>query len=141
MHDGIPISGYCGGEPIPDLNALPQERWLEVLRPLRPSTRSLATSRTHSPAAARVALEITGELIIEDATARAAAEEAPPPRMPLGDPPARGSSRQISFLLGPGEHARLVEAAELFALRPTTLARVLTVRGVDRALYEARRDR
>jgi hypothetical protein len=141
MHDGIPISSYCGGEPIPDLGRLSQERWLEVLRPLSPRARREAKHSVRTVAEAQVAGAILGELIVGDAVALARAEEAPPPRMPAGAPPARGASRQVNFRLGPNEHARLREAARLFAMRPTTLARVLTARGVDRALYEERRAR
>ena len=47
----------------------------------------------------------------------------------------------MNFRLGPEEHARLVAAARAYGLRPGTFARVLTVRGVDAALYEDRRDR
>jgi predicted HTH domain antitoxin len=47
----------------------------------------------------------------------------------------------VNFRLGAEEHDRLATAARLFAMRPSTLARVLTMRGVDRALYEKRRDR
>ena len=140
-HEGIPICGYCGGEPIPDLNALAQEQWLDVLRPLSSMTRIHATSRLHSPAEAQVGMEIRGQLWLEDATPSARADAAAPPRMPAGAPPGRGASRQINFRVGPDEHARLVAASKLFAMRPTTLARVLTMRGVDRALYEERRDR
>lgn len=140
-HDGVPICGYCGGEPIPDLNALAHEQWLEVLRPLSPMTRIHATSCLRTPAEAQVGMEIRGQLWLEDATPGARADAAAPPRMPAGAPPARGASRQINFRVGPDEHARLVAASKLFAMRPTTLARVLTMRGVDRALYEERRDR
>lgn len=139
MHDGIPISGYHRGEPIPDLNALPQEAWLEALRPLRPWTRNLATARLRTVEQAREAAVIKGQLILEDPAPHARSAVRAPPRMPAGAPPTRGS-RQINFRLGPEEHARLVEAAKLFAMRPTTLARTLTVRGVERALYEDRRD-
>ena len=83
---------------------------------------------------------LMGEPLLEDGSRRAQAPPVPP-RMPAGDPPTRGSSRQVNFRLGPNEHARLREAAPLFGMRPTALARVLTVRGVDRALYEERRDR
>ena len=37
MHDGMPITGYHRGEPIPALNALAQEDRLEAPRPLRPT--------------------------------------------------------------------------------------------------------
>ena len=141
MHDGIPIRGYRGGEPIPDLGRLPQERWREVLAPLRHGTRQAAKCTVHTVADAQAAGILVGELLLQDGTAVARAEAAPPPRMPAGALPARGSSRQLNYRLSAHEHARLLEAARLFGMRPTTLARVLTVRGVDRALYEERRDR
>jgi hypothetical protein len=139
-HDGIPITGYYRGEPIPDLNALAQDRWLEVLRPLSHWPRAHAIARVRTAEQARVALAIKGQLWLEDGPPPSLADDAVPP-MPAGAPPARGASRQINFRLGPDEHASLVEAARLFAMRPTTLARVLTVRGVSRALYEERRHR
>ena len=49
-----------------------------------------------------------------------------------------GPRRQVNVRLGPEEHARLVEAPGLFGMQPSVLARVLTVRGVARALREAR---
>jgi hypothetical protein len=140
-HDAIPICGWHQGEPIPDLNALPQERWLEVLRPLSQWTRRHASAGLRTMADVSVAGQIQGDLLMEDDAAKFRATHAPPPRMPAGAPPRRGSSRQINFRLGPSEHARLVAAAELFGTRPTTLARILTIRGVNRALYEERRDR
>jgi hypothetical protein len=42
--------------------------------------------------------------------------------------------------MGASEHGRLVEAARLFGMRPNVPARVLVVRGVNRALAEARRE-
>ena len=140
MHDGVPIRGYRGGEPIPDLGRLPQERWRDVLRPLSRSTQLAAKSTVRTVADAQAAGILVGELLLEDATALARADEAPP-RMPAGAPPPPGPSRQVNYRLGPEEYARLLAAARLFAMRPTTLARVLTVRGVDSALCEARRDR
>jgi len=139
FHDGIPITGYYRGEPIPDLDALPQDRWLEVLRPLGHWPRIHAIARVSTPERAQAAREVEGQLLFEEGPPRFEDEPAPP--LPAGAPPPHGSSHQINFRLGPGEHARLVEAAKLFAMRPTTLARVLTVRGVNRALYEERRDR
>lgn len=139
MHDGIPITGYYRGEPIPDLNALPQDDWLEALRPLRPLTRKLATAQVRTAEQARQAGIIRGQLILEDPVPHARDVERALPRMPAGAAPPRGRGPQINFRLGPGEHARLLEAARLFGMRPTSLARLLTVRGVERALYEERR--
>lgn len=140
MHDGIPITGWYRGEPIPDLNALPQDRWREVLRPLSYWPRTHATASLRTVEQARVAASILGGLG-ERPTPGNRDVDAEPPRMPGGAPPARGASRQINFRLGPDEHARLAEAAALFAMRPTALARVLTMRGVNRVLYEERRAR
>lgn len=139
FHDGMPIMGYHDGEPIPKLNAIPQERWPHVLRPLGQWTRRHAL-QTVDAARIGAAIAIVSGLMSEDADRRLRAEEAAPPRMPAGALPVSGPRRQVNFRLGPREHARLHEAAELFAMAPTTLARVLTMRGVDRALYEARRD-
>lgn len=137
MHDGIPIRGWYGGEPVPDLDRIPQERWREVLAPLRRATRQWAAAGTQSDVVAATIL--VSQLADADSAARHRAVSAPPPGMPAGAPPARGAGRQVNFRLGPDEFERVAEAARLFAMRPTTLARVLTMRGVDRALYEHRR--
>jgi hypothetical protein len=134
-HDGMPIRGWHYGEPIPDLDRIPQERWREVLAPLRRGTRRVAMSGTQRDF--RSAAILVGELLADDGRVDLGA----PPAMPTGAPPAREAGRQVNFRLGATEHDRLVAAARLFAMRPATLARVLTVRGVDRALYEERRDR
>jgi hypothetical protein len=139
-HDGMPIRGYNGGEPIPDLSRIPQEGWKQSLRPLSPFSRRLAVNSAPFETV-RDATALVGELMIEDGPPPHQRSPGRPPRMPAGDPPPRGASRQVNFRLGPGEYARLVEAAELYALRPAALARLLTVRGIDRALYEERRDR
>jgi hypothetical protein len=140
MHEGLPIREWHYGEPIPDLDRIPKERWREVLRPLRHATRQMARAYTQSDVI--TAGQLVGELWLADAEATARAVDAPPPHMPAGEPPppVRRRGHQVNFRLGPDEHARLAEAAELFAMAPTTLARVLTVRGVNRALYEKRRD-
>jgi hypothetical protein len=130
----MPIRGWHRGEPIPDLDRIPQERWRAVLAPLRPGTRQVAMSGTQSDV--RAAAILVGELLADDGPGDAA-----PPGMPAGAPPRRGARRQVSFRLGAEEHDRLAAAGRLFAMRPSTLARVLTMRGVDRALYEERRDR
>jgi hypothetical protein len=127
------------GQLIPNLSRLPEKRWLEALRPLNRNGRSRAAN-TVGPDKIRQAMALIGELMLEDDAARARAFAAPPVQLPRGDPPPTGARRQVNFRLGPGEHARLIEAARVFGLRPNVLARLLTVRGVDRALREAHRD-
>ena len=118
---------------------MPEERWLEALRPLNRIGRSRAMS-TLGPDTIRRAMALNGQLILEGDAARARAFAAPPVQLPSGDLPSTGARRQVNFRLGAGEHARLVEAARVFGMRPNVLARLLTVRGVDRALHEARRE-
>jgi hypothetical protein len=139
MHDDIPIRGYNRGEPIPDLGRLPQDRWREALIPLSPRTRHLAQGTVATVADAIAANILVGGLIVEAPPPQLRVR---PPSMPraVADPPARGGRRQVNFRLGPDEHARLLEAARTFGMRPGALARLLTVRGVDRALRDARRD-
>lgn len=137
VHDGVPIRGWYGGEPVPDLDRIPQERWREVLAPLRHATRQWACAGTQSDVVAAGIL--LSELWEADSDARDRAVSAPPPGMPAGAPLLRGAGHQVNFRLGHDEYERLAEAARLFAMRPTTLARVLTMRGVDRALHEHRR--
>ncbi len=138
MHDGIPITGYNRGEPIPDLGRLPQERWREVMRPLGAYTRQLARGSVRTQAETIAAGILIGELISEG---RPTGVLAPPSKIPSApDPPARAASRQVSFRLGPEEHERLSQAARAYGMRPAVLARLLTVRGVNRALHDARRE-
>jgi hypothetical protein len=140
FHDGMPITGYYRGEPIPDLNELPQDRWLDVLRPLSYWPRSHAVSRIRAIEHINDARAVIGQLLSEDGRRLRSLDDGPPPPLPTGAPPPHGASRQINVRLGPSEHADLLKAATVFATRPTTLARMLIVRGVNRALYEERRD-
>lgn len=137
-HDGIPITGYNRGEPIPDLGRLPQERWREVMRPLGAYTRQLARGSVRTQAEAIAAGILIGDLILQDRPVGVLPPPSKPPDCP--DPPSRGRSRQVSFRLGPDEHERLLEAARAYGMRPAVLARLLTVRGVNRALHDARRE-
>lgn len=52
---------------------------------------------------------------------------------PLAGPEPR---RQVNVRLGDGDHARLQRAASRNAMRPTALARLLIVRGVNSLLVE-----
>ena len=140
MHGDTPIRGYNRGEPVPDLGVLPQERWREVLTPLSPYTRQLAKATVGSIPDALAANALVGDLSISASPPSLAAAPPPMPRS-VADPPARGSRRQVNFRLSADEHARLTQVARAFGMRPGPLARLLTVRGVERALYEERRDR
>lgn len=137
--DDVHFRSPDDGQLIPNLSRLPEERWLEALRPLNPSGRRRAAN-TVGMDKIREALALIGQLMLEDDAARARAFAAPPVQLPRGETPPTGARRQVNFRLGPGEHARLIEAARVFGMRPNVLARLLTVRGVDRALREARRD-
>ena len=128
-------------DPIPALARLPQDQWLNALRPLGRYARTRALNRLQTMEQVAFANSVIGQLIVEEDIASQQAIAAPTPRLPIGDPPPRGPRRQVNFRLGAGEHARLIEAARLFGMRPNMLARLLTVRGVDRALSDARRDR
>jgi hypothetical protein len=48
MHEGMPIRGWHYGEPIPNLDQIPKERWRAVLKPLRHGTRLMARAHTQS---------------------------------------------------------------------------------------------
>jgi len=45
---------------------------------------------------------------------------------------------QVNFRLSAGQHERLVEAAQRVGAKPTELARILTMRGVEHMLWEER---
>ncbi|HEV2057859.1 MAG TPA: hypothetical protein VGR11_00795 [Solirubrobacteraceae bacterium] len=139
MHDDIPIRGYNRGEPVPDLALLPRERWREVLRALSPYTRQLSKNTVSTMEDAIAAGILVGELITQVPPPSLSA----PPPMPrgVGDPPERGPRRQVNFRLSPDEHGRLLAAARSYGMRSSALARLLTVRGVDRMLYDERRAR
>ena len=139
VDDEILIADSYGAERIPDLSRLPEEQWLDALRPLSHNDR-IRAQNTVSLQRVSVATACIGELSLEEAAARWRATTAPPAPMPVGDPPPNQPRRQVNFRLGESEHARLGEAARLFGMRPNVLARVLVARGVDRALRDAHRD-
>jgi hypothetical protein len=51
-------------------------------------------------------------------------------------PPRDYTSRQLGIRLRPKHWERLLEAARLYGVRPTTMARMMIVRGTN-AIYEA----
>lgn len=124
-----------GDEPVPYLQRIPEDRWRDALAPL-----SFAAQRAAGLRGGRAATMLVMEMRYCEGGADAVRDAAPvvlrgaPPREP-----GRGAGRQVGFRLGPTEHERLAQAARLHGVRPATLARMLTVRGVEAALREADR--
>ncbi len=63
----------------------------------------------------------------------ARAERLPDPQLKPSRP---GRVQQLNFRLTAGEHADLLRAADILGLRPTQVARLLTLRGVNQVLRE-----
>lgn len=118
------------------LKGVPQEGWRDVLRPLTDLERKWAITHLPPEADTWAALALVAELDLEDGARRHAARTVHAPLL-QGTPPPRAPSRQLNFRIGPEGYERLGEAARLFGVRPTTLARMLVTRGVDAALREA----
>jgi hypothetical protein len=137
IHRGQPIVGYNDGEPIPDLARIPREGWRAALAPLRRHTRQLSRATVVTVDDARVAGILVGDLMSDDPAARTF--NARPAALPRGGTLARGTGHQVNFRIGPDDYERLQRAAQLYAMRPSTLARALTVRGVNLALHDERR--
>ncbi len=134
-----PVAGWLFGEPIPDLDELPSERWREVLGPLSGRTRTWAMRRVANVDRRIAAMELAVELEEHDkqradALRRAAARSSPLPA-PRAD---REGLRQVNLKLRPDQVEDLRRLASTLALKPTQLARMLVVNGVRRMLYEER---
>jgi hypothetical protein len=138
-HAGQPIRDFNAGEPIPDLSRIPQAQWRAALAPVSRKTRLLAAAAAPTLEGARVASIIVGDLMLGDAESRA--RNAPPPSAPPGATVTPGADRQVGFRLKPDDYERLGRVARLYGVRPSALARLLTVRGVNLALHDERRGR
>lgn len=144
---GFPVVGVRAGRPIPRLDRVPKERWRELLAPLSDRDRRWAATRYYERPDCTdddydEALVIVMDLWINDGK-REDAVHGTVPSLPepgeAGDLKHRPRrAKQVGFRLGPGDHQSLTEAAELFGMRPATLARVLTIRGVHAALSKER---
>jgi len=134
-----PVAGWLFGEPIPNLDELPSERWREVLGPLSGRTRTWAMRRVANIDRRIAAMELAAELEKHDqqradALRRAAARSSPLPA-PRTD---REGLRQVNLKLRPDQVEDLRRLAATLSLKPTQLARMLVVNGVRRMLYEER---
>jgi hypothetical protein len=139
---GYPVIEWHLGQPVPDLNAIPQERWREVLTPLTQPVRNAAARRVNSLDAGRQAgiLVVTLDLEDGDREQEALRRAGRPHTLPA--PAAREAleraSRQVNFRISPRQHERLAEAAQRIGAKPGQLARILTMRGVEHMLWEER---
>lgn len=130
-----PLWCWWGPHPIPDLTAIPLEKWKAALRDTHRSVRQKCV--THLPPsewAEGTKLEL--ELASEGHATQTAVERrlAWPDPLPKGDPgrPRRSQprSRQVNFRLDDGLFASLDRAAAALGMRPSALARLLTTRGL-----------
>jgi hypothetical protein len=140
VYEDIPPSyplaeGYV--DPVPDLNAIPQEEWSEILRWCdgRARLHAVETLKTHGErvAANWVITELQAEARLrrEDALR----ESAPPPTPTLSRELIRRSDvRQVNFRLSHTEYAELDRVARAYGVTCPRLARMLTIRGVRKVL-------
>jgi hypothetical protein len=137
---GFPVMPTRNGGLVPDLPAIPEERWIDALRPLDASLRAAAVNLLAEPnrnvPAQLALLRLEGEDL---ARRQAALEQSGPPDvLPLPRPTyARREVRQVSFRLSLAEHSELERAAYAFGTSSARLARMLTMRGVRRTLRDA----
>lgn len=141
-----PLVPGSGGRPVPDLRRIPRERWRDALRDASPVARRQAAATVSVPEDVAPVLAMIGELDAEGptvgapdpsgATERLAYPAALP--VPTRPRPGRAAPRQVTFRLGDVAYADLARAADLVEVTPTTLARLLTVRGVRGMLAEER---
>jgi hypothetical protein len=123
---------------FPDLREIPAEQWQEALRPYSPSLRLLAIERLDAQRS-QEAHAVLIRLGTEDQQRReeALVRSAPPDVGRLPRPILiRREVRQVSFRLSLGEHDELRRAAAAYGVSNARLARMLTIRGVRRALRD-----
>jgi hypothetical protein len=138
-NDEIPIRGWWGGHPIPDLAKIPRERWEEVLRQTHPSIREKA-SQTLGELKLMTEANTIGWRILDEERARAKAARtvvAFPTPLPGATVPKRTRYKQVNIRLPPARYEDLCEAATIIGMKPTALVRLLTIRGVTQMLAEA----
>jgi hypothetical protein len=138
---GVPTRGSWREYPVPDLDRIEPDRWEEVMRATHPKAREKAMHTVHGMDNIGRVMALVGQLMLEDGDRVYRAETA------MGDPrplppvdtgrPERPSARQVNFRLTTNEHDQLTDAARLLGLKPTTAARLLTVRGAQAILREA----
>lgn len=139
---GYPIIEWYLGQPVPDLNEIAEDRWRTVLTPLTRPVREAAARRVRSldqsrRATALVLLELEDGDGEEQTQRRAQRPQTLPTSTWAGRP--ERASRQVNFRISAAQHERLAQAAQRVGAKPTELARILTMRGVEHMLWEERR--
>jgi hypothetical protein len=133
------IYRWYRGQAMPNLQKIPTERWEAALRPLSSWARYVAAGNAGNLGEMRHAQRIAVELDLRDLERRRLALEAsaPPPPPAVERAGSRRRTRQVNFRITPDEYRDLSRAALQYGVTCPTLARMLTVRGVRRALDEA----
>jgi len=145
QHEPVPLRGQYAGHPVPDLDRLPRERWEEVLRQVPPAVREFAASALSTHEDVLEAHAVAREINYDEYDRKQRAREAIgfPPPVPVPEAPRplgqRRAPHQVNFRLHPVQYEKLVDAAEFLGMKPSQLARFLTLRGVSQVLAE--RDR
>lgn len=140
--DDFPVADHAWGLPVPDLRRIPQDRWLEVLRPL-PRRVRMKASHTAPTRAVSDVLILIGGLDLEDAerehAAREAARRSPDVPAPSVEPvrsAERRWGRQISMRISDEQFEKLQRAASHLGLTHTQCARMFVLNGSARVVYE-----
>ncbi len=132
----FPVAYVSDGRSIPDLGAIPRSDWKDVLAWCEPWVRTLAIGTTTSHddnVAAQWALH---ELSLDAHARREAAltRSAPPPVAVVSHTVLRRDRRQLNFRVSDEEYEEIDRAARAYGVSAARLARMLTIRGVRRAL-------
>jgi hypothetical protein len=132
----FPVAFVRDGAPVPDLDAIPQREWKEVLAWCEPQIRSraVATTKTHED---NVAAQWVLYQLAADAHRRrqaALADSAPPPAPVVSRDVVRRDVRQVNFRVSEEEYELLDDAARAYGVSAPRLARMLAIRGAKQAL-------
>jgi hypothetical protein len=130
--------------PVLDLSQVPEDQWVDALVHFHPSTYHMSADTVGFERVGK-ALAAAGRAELDRAAKRERPRAKPeswwfPPGLPtpeIGPAPTR-RRRQVNFRLRAAQYDDLAEAAELMNMRPTQLAGLLVVRGVDQILREAK---